>query len=94
MNPTPPPTTSLISAEEWSYVFIEQGLMLPPISGNKPTAAMTTIQAIQLNALKAAAEKCREYANTMRGAHVNTNDSSSTIRHAILSLAKQVEEGK
>jgi hypothetical protein len=43
-------------------------------------------ESIRDEAFREAAELCVEYAKLMRGAHVNTNTSSSDIKRCILSL--------
>lgn len=38
------------TSKEWSFEFINQGMMLAPLKGNEPTAAMAIVEQIQREA--------------------------------------------
>ena len=79
------------TAEEWrtEYKAERRAFLDEKITERKLTFLNgDLIRAIQLDALKHAAQCCIEYASAMRGAHVNTNTSSSEIRRLILVKAQ------
>ncbi len=71
------------SAEEWIRDFVEVFLI--------PTDIEAVQRDARISAFEEAAAECLTYAGIMHGAHVNTNDSSSAIRKAILTLATKEE---
>ena len=90
MNTKPHPTTSLISAEEMAHNF-EFGYK----TSHTEDYVINSIRAIQLNALKAAAEISAKYTTDHRDVPGDRQNATvSLIRSHILSLAKQVEDGK
>ena len=74
------------TVEEWDDVN-------PVTAGRK---SLEFIREIQLDAVKhgmtLAAKKCREYADMMRGDHVNANASSATIAALIIKAMDELKE--
>ena len=81
------------SAEEWSMQFVNQGLMLAPLVGNKPTAAMAIVEQIQLAAIKEGMRRAAKILTINYRSVESFNDQmANATERAILTASEQLKK--